>query len=117
MNILTLYISKEHQDYFEKVLTVFCKKMNNMFYYNDSYIDINECILSELDGDEMINIENYLDDFIAYSIIWKSLYSPYDLLNKINLDRIFLIDNDKGEIIKNDEFFSMSFYDFVKWAQ
>lgn len=55
MNILTLYVSKDNQDCFEKHLMIFCKEINNIFYYNDSYIDINEFILTELD-DEIMNI-------------------------------------------------------------
>lgn len=119
MNILTLYVSKNYQDYFEKFLMIFCEKINNTFYYNDSYIDINEFILTELDDDEIMNIKNYIDDFISYSIVWKNLYSLYDVLNKININIniFFLIDNDNGEIIKSNDFSLMSFDDFARWVK
>ncbi|UNU73342.1 hypothetical protein LU293_00035 [Moraxella nasovis] len=117
MNILTLYISKNNQDCFEEFLMIFCEKINNIFYYNDFYIDVNEYILNELDYDEIINIKNHINDFIAYSIVWNNLHSLYDLLKKINLDISFLIDNDNEGVIKNDDFISMSLDDFAKWVR
>lgn len=117
MNILTLYVSKGNQDYFEKCLTIFCERINNIFYHNDFYIDINEFILTELDYDEIIYIEHCIGDFVAYSIIWKNLYSLYDVLKRINLDIVFLIDNDNGEIINNDNLLLMDFDNFDGWVK
>ena len=48
---------------------------------------------------------------------WKNLYSLYDVLNKININIFFLIDNDNGEIIKSNDFSLMSFDDFVRWVE
>lgn len=117
MNILTLYVSKGNQDYFEKCLMIFCERINGIFYHNDFYIDINEFILAELDCDEIVYIENCINDFVAYSIIWKNLYLLYNLLKRINLDIVFLIDNDNGEVIKNDDLFLMGFDDFADWVE
>ena len=48
---------------------------------------------------------------------WKNLYSLYDVLNKININIFFLIDNDNGEIIKSNDFSLMSFDDFARWVK
>lgn len=117
MNILTFYLSNENKDLFEKFLMTFCKRIDDSFYYYDYFININEFILKKLDDGEIANIKNYMGDFITYSIVWKNLNSLYDLLNKINLYVFYLIDNDNGELIKNDDFCLMDFSDFSVWAQ